>query len=361
MKKWTLLFLLLLTASGSLLAQSKADKDKARELGSNAIELMEVGEIKKSLTLLEHASKLDPKNIDYPYEMAYAHYLDKDYSSAIKILSKLQKHKDVNDLVYQLLGNSYSISGNRSKAIKAYEAGLKKFSNSGRLYLERGNVELHIEEYNEAIRFYEKGILAEPNFPSNYYWTTLLFCGSDNKHWGLIYGEMFMNLERNTKRTATVSKLIYDTYKDNIEITSDTSMKVDFSSKVIHLRKDFDPENFKLPYGLIVYTPTFLVALALEKEIDIHALQRTRGSFVDAYYQSNHQKDYPLAILDYQRELEKQGHLEAYNYWILMQGDPEGFKQWKDENEEKWDAFVLWFNANQFQLDKKNRFDRSKF
>ncbi len=134
----------------------QTNEEKAYAKGMEAIDLMESGEIQRSIKLLEEAKKLDPKNIHYPYEIAYAHYLDKNYDTSIKILEKLSKHDGASDRIYQLLGNSYSMSGNRDKAISTYERGLQTFPRSGSLHLERGNMEMFVEEYERALHYYEK-------------------------------------------------------------------------------------------------------------------------------------------------------------------------------------------------------------
>lgn len=54
--------------------------------GLEAIKLMDNGKFDESIKLLEEAQKLDPKKFDYPYEIAYAHYIQEDYKGAIKIL-----------------------------------------------------------------------------------------------------------------------------------------------------------------------------------------------------------------------------------------------------------------------------------
>ncbi len=53
--------------------------------------------------------------------------------------------------------------------------------------------------------------------------------------------------------------------------------------------------------------------------------------------------------------------MEAYNHWILMKGDEDGFERWLSENSEKWDAFVEWFTENQIQINDENRFYRSQY
>ena len=106
-----------------------AVEKKAKNI-HEAIELMDNGDYKKSLSLLEEAKSLDPGNVDYPYEMAYAYYAKGDYKKAASILEGLKSHEDATDLFFQLLGNSYDMMGKADKAIDAYDQGLKKFPKS---------------------------------------------------------------------------------------------------------------------------------------------------------------------------------------------------------------------------------------
>src|SRR4030095_3920321 len=213
----SILLILFFLIPSFLLAQP--DKEKAKEKVREAIKLMDGGKVDESLTLLEEAFKLDPHDITIPYEAAYAHTLKKDYKKSIEILERLKSHKDATDIFYQLLGNAYDYDKQEEKALSTYQDGLKRFPKSGRLYLEQGIVYLNKEDYNKALSMYEKGIEVAPHFPSNYYWASKIFCNSDNEVWGLIYGEIFMNLERNSRRTAEISKLLYDTYKQGIKFT----------------------------------------------------------------------------------------------------------------------------------------------
>ena len=317
----TIAVLFLLTVGQISFGQS-TNEEKAYSKGMEAIKLMDNAEIDKSLKLLEEAKKLDPKNIDYPYEIAYAQYLKKDYKAAIKTLKTLTKHTDVNDRVYQLLGNSYSMNGQREKAIESYEKGLNKFPNSGKLYLERGNMEMFVKEYGKALGFYEKGIEVDPNYSSNYFWATKIYCSSTEEVWGMIYGEIFMNLERNSKRTAEISKLLFDTYKSEITFTSDTSLSVSFSKNTsINISDLTDPNKMKLPFGIGVYEPTLMFSILSVKAIDINSLDTIRSTFVDNYFKNGHDKTYPNVLFSYQKQVKEAGHIEAYNHWILMKGD----------------------------------------
>lgn len=351
----TTAFLLLLTATQ--IAFGQTNQEKALEKGLAAIKLMDNGKFDESIQLLEEAQKLDPDRFDYAYEMAYAYYSKEDYKKAIKILEKNINHKDASDLLFQLLGNSYDILGKPEKAFEAYDAGLKKFPDSGVIYLEKGNMYWQKNEFEKALSFYEKGIEVSPEFSSNYYRAARIYCNSTEEVWGMIYGEIFMNLERNSKRTAEISKLLYDTYKNGIKFSSDTSFSVSFSqTSTININDLKDPGKMKLPYGVGVYEPTLMLSMLSVKSIDLNSLDNIRSTFVDNYFKNGHDKTYPNVLFAYQKRVKDAGHLEAYNHWILMKGDEDGFAKWGSENEDKWDRFVAWFNENGLEINETNKF-----
>lgn len=347
--------LLLLITAGQI-AFCQSNKEKALSIAQEAIQLMDNGKIAESIELLEEAQKLDPNKFDYPYELAYAHYLKEDFKGAIKILESIKKHKDVSERLFQLLGNSYDIIKKTDKAFDTYDEGLKTFPNSGMIYLEKGNVYWSKKEYGKALPFYEKGIELDPKFPSNYYRATLIYCSSTEEIWGMIYGEIFMNLERNSKRTAEISKLLYDTYKSEIKFKTDTSMTVSFCQQMnIDVNSISDPKNIKLPFCMI-YEPTLLMSIVFENSVDINSLDKIRSTFIDNYFNNKRDKTHPNILFSYQKKVKDAGHIEAYNHWILMKGDEEGFNKLKYENKVKWDSFVNWFRENGLKVDSYNKF-----
>jgi tetratricopeptide (TPR) repeat protein len=360
-------FILLLLALISLLVpvfvHAQSNEEKALKLGNEAIELMDNGKIAQGLALLEEAKKLDPSKSIYSYEMAYGNYAAGNYKKAIKILEDILDAPDGSDLYYQLLGNAYDNDGNGKKATKVYEAGLAKYPNSGKLYLESGIQQLGFKEFNTALTLFEKGIDVEPDFPSNYYWAAKLFLGaSEEEVWGMIYGELFMNMERNSKRTAEISKMLYDTYKSEIAFTSDTSMSVSFSKNAtIEISDATDLANIKLPYGVSVYEPVLSIALVGEQQVTPASLDRIRSRFIDIYFQQNQHVKYPNALFTFVKTVKDAGHMEAYNHWILMKGDETDFELWRTSNPEKWEAFIEWFKQNKIALTQSNKFVRSQY
>ena len=141
-----------------------------------------------------------------------------------------------------MLGNLHSVSGDSETAIKTYNQGLEKYPQAGNLYLEIGNVYSHKKEYNLAAENYTKGIEVNPNFPSNYFNLANLYFSSTNKLAGIIYGEIFMNLERTTQRTIEMSESLFNAYDQSIYLSKDSS-SIDFCEIRIDATSLTDGEN----------------------------------------------------------------------------------------------------------------------
>jgi tetratricopeptide (TPR) repeat protein len=166
----------LLSLSPSFAQQNKED---AMAKADRAIQLMDKEQkYDDAIRLLQEAEKLDPGRLEYAYEIAYAYYAQQQYDKAINQLLPLKTRPDAHARVYQLLGNSYDMNKQGTKAMVVYEEGLKKFPTSGELHLELGNMMAKAENYDRALEYYEKGIKADPLFPSNYYWASKLYCSS---------------------------------------------------------------------------------------------------------------------------------------------------------------------------------------
>lgn len=345
---------------------AQTPRERAQALMDLGIKLMDEGNTKEAIGYLEEAKKLDPDDPSYDYEIAFAYNIDKNYKKVIKVCEGLTKHKNVFPKVYQMLGNAYDYDGNPKKAIKTYERGMNVFPNAGNLYLERGNMELMKEEYNAALEFYIEGTKVEPMYPSNYYWCAKLYLSTENEYLGMIYGEIFINLERNSGRTVEISELLYNTYKSEITFPTDTSVSVSFASNTINvssedLKKKNSAENLiaqltRTSYGLSVYEMTLALSVVSEREVSLESLDRIRTKFRENYYSTEQNVAYPNALFEYQKTIQEAGHMEAYNYWLLSQGDSDGFTTWMEANESKWDDFIDWYSPNPIQLNDSNKF-----
>ena len=342
------IFLLILFISFSHSVFSQTNKEKAYAKYKEGIKLVDNGKFDEGINKYNEALKFDPDNIVYKYESAYAYYALGKYQKVVDVLEKIVDDEKVYDQVYQLLGNAYDMLGNKKESIETYIEGLKKFPKSGCLHMEIGNLLYAHNIFTEAVLAYEKGVEVEPTYSSNYYHAAMLFSESDQEIWSMIYGELFINLEPNSKRAAEMSKALFFIYRHRIEIKGDTLG--------IYFFQTGDTTKNKRNEFAITYLALIVLAIQGEKNIYLNPLDRIRTKFIDTYYEEGLNSKFPNVLFDYQKKIRDAGHFEAYNHFLLQKGDEEDFEDWKRKNKDKWEAFQIWYVQNPIKIDENNKF-----
>lgn len=344
--------------------RAKAQSEEVKNLYQEALELEDKkGDYDGAIKLLERASKEDPSLLDLKYEIAYAYYAKKDYENAKKLLKPLLKKDEATFQYYQLLGNAYDDTGEPDKAVNTYKEGLKRFPNEGHLYNELGILEMHRKNYSQAIDYWEKGIQLDPKVSSNYYWASRIYSYSDERIWAVMYGELFMNIERTTKRTAEISALLYKTYNDAYKIGDSGKLSISFTKNMVMANSD--PSKFKLPFNTVYETAMGLCAASQMskgvKTFNMDSYSAIRSQFINMWYTDKHNTEYANALLDWQKELTDKGYLEAYNHWLMREGNADEFDAWYKNHKESYDAFMTWFENNRMPVDTDHHFYRLQY
>ncbi len=326
------------------MAQLKASEGK---------KMIELHKYDEGIKLLQQARKSDPTNFRILYEMGLAYYFKRDLNKAILVFNEMMKMPDINADCYELFGNILDDNHQSEKAMEMYYRGVKKFPKSGSLYYQIGTMYLVQKKYNEAVSAFESGIEADPNYPMNYFRAAKLYCYSNEEVWGMIYGEIFLNLARGNKHSAEMSKMLYDTYLSEINLTSDSTLTVSFS-------KEKSTSTSPNPYGTTVYEPTLELALKGIKFIDLNSIDKVRTNFLEIYFNHNYDKQFPNPIFEYQLKVKQAGHFEAYNHWLLFKGNETTFAIWQAKNKEKWNNFIDWYKIHPLEITEQNKFFRKK-
>jgi tetratricopeptide (TPR) repeat protein len=349
---------LFLLAIHCVVAQSD-NSAEARRLAIEGIHKTDAGDLDAGLELLQKASSLDPGNDDYRYEQAYVYYMKEDNAKVAEIIEKIINGPSAIDRWWELLGNAYDNLGKPEKAVATYEAGLKRFPESGILDLELGVMAAKKNDIDKAVGYWEEGIRSTPAFPSNYYWAAKAFCNSSERIWGMIYGEIFLNLEPNTKRTREISALLYDTYRRSITRHGDT-LRVDVGNGAMMMRPP-KGGNIRMPFALVYTTDLTLSSVGIYNSpadtVSIASLNAVREKFIENWHRLKHDAEYPNVLFERQAALAAAGHFEAYNYWLLSAGSPDS-RIWADAHREKLTAFITWLQDHPMRVDSSNVFSR---
>jgi tetratricopeptide (TPR) repeat protein len=342
--------------------------DAANALKSyqHGIDLMKKQNYKGAIESFNDAVDLDSSKPTYQYQLGLAHFYAKNYSTTIAVMKGLiKKFAPGEDRYYQIMGQSYQEIRKPRKAYAVFLEGLKKFPKSGGLNNELGKIEYRHKNMNLALQYWENGIAANPEYPSNYYNAAKAYSRTDEKIWAIIYGEIFMNLEVTSGRTYEISRIIYECYEQSIYIKNAKNKYVFFSSIPLNLTESEQRDTTILHNNLeFAYSAIGRRCLSeFKTDFNIINLIMFRKKFIDVWYQKNYPLDYAMSILAYHRTLLSNEHFEAYNYWLLSRGNEEAFNEWFAKNKSKYDKFLKFMNENPLDmsnLKQMNRLDARK-
>ena len=252
-----------------------------------------------AIQTLQQGLQQYPDNLDLLKDEAYIAYLGRDYQHALETGKTITERDDADIQSYQILGLTYKAIADYKNADKLYKTALKKFPQSGVLYGEYGDMLAQYDNKHGAIVQWEKGIAAEANYSSNYYYAAKYYSNTGNILWAVLYGETFINIESLSKRTVEIKDLLLTDYKKLFEgnVLSEIIQKGTPFEKAV--AATFTKQSSITAMGL---SPESLTAL------------RTR--FILFWDEKNAEK-FPFRLFQFQLQLLQEGMFDAYNQWIF--------------------------------------------
>lgn len=331
-------------------AQARANvfsdfNEKEQQLYQNAIHFMDNGMVDTGIDLLKGLDKAHPSNRAVVYEIVYGYIVKQDYEEAYQWAKKLLKLKDADADSYFIAGNAFDYVGKRKEAIEIYEKGLKKFPNSVRLWVEKGNMAYMMKNYDESVGCYEHAIDIDPNFDVSYYRLANLYAMSTDPVWAVMYAQNYQLHASKYDRLMKMGKLIYDLYRENVT-RKDGKWEVTFTKKVnlsAYASLDCD-----LPYnGFFYYTHKVVLDEGgfAGDTLTLADVARLHRKYVEIADTTAHDY-YNVPVLDMERAALHEGYLDGYIMWMLRGADAGfGNKYFGTEQcDSVVDAFVEWYN-----------------
>lgn len=343
-----------------LVAQDQAAQRTSDSLVREGVIHADRGELDEALRLYERARTVDPGNASPVYEIAYVHYSRKEYRDAADLLQGILGSERAEGIYFQLLGNCYDMLGDSARAIATYKQGLERFPESGSLYLELGIMSLGAKDLATAVNYWEQGIYKAPTFPSNYYWAARAYCGSSERIWGVLYGEIFLNLERNSARTQEISRLLFNTYGDAFVFRKDSSA-VRFVTQMTVVPPE-EGKDIVLPFEMQYETGMMMAMLPAagqgDSAVSLANLDMIRTEFANNWHGSGNDTVYQNVLLAWHKALIDNGYFSAYNHWLMSQGAADEFERWYAADHTPFDTFAEWFSKHPMPIDGEHFFSR---
>ena len=373
------LFSLVLLLSVVTASAQEPDLERGNMMLQEAIALINDGSYEEAWTLLERGRKEFPRHSAFRYEQGYILMAQEEYGKAAEVFSEILDAPDATGQYYAMLGNAYDLDGKPKKAVEMYEAGIRKFPESGPLYLELGVIQATEGEYEQAVATWEKGLTVAPTHPSNFYHAARMYMQTPIRGWGIIYAEIFLNLEPSTQRSEEMRALLWNAYNDAIileegvgedgertitngaeffadafaiEAVTDSTVRVGFPfyyeiatmSPIITLSLSLMDDSD----GDDKDTPAFQV-LRADGKLTLEALHEYRLMFLKSWEMGRGAEFYNVELFAYQRKLVDAGLFRAYNYLMLVNEETaEEMTRWMEENPNELRRLVEWTRDNPY-------------
>ena len=319
MKQLILSFSLLLSIAIASTAQGQDPKTQQQ----NAKAFIQEGDYTNAILVLNHALQKDPTNLEMQKDLAFAYYLKRDYVKALETAKPFAERKDSDIQAYQILALVYKALEERKECEKLYKTALKKYPSSGVLYNEYGEMLWAKKEYTDAIKLWEKGIEVDPNNSGNYYNAAKFYYMSADKTWGLIYGELFINIESYSKRTDEIKVLLLEGYKKL------------FIGDAISKNQNTSNEFVKAFLGLMQKHSNSTSA-----GITPESLTTLRARFLLDWY-DKYATRFPYRLFEHHSQLVKMGLFDAYNQWLFASTDnPTAYQKWTSTHADTNNEFL---------------------
>jgi len=307
----------------------------AKTLYETAKTFQRTGDYANAVLVLNRALEQQPNDLEMLKDLAFTYYLQRDFVKAKATALPLVDRPDADVQTFQILGLVYKAIEERKECEKLYKNGLKKFPKSGVLYNEYGEMLWTKQDYS-AIKYWEKGIEVDPNFSSNYYNAAKHYYLTFDKVWPVIYGEIFLNLESYSKRTAEIKDLLLASYK---KLFSET----DLANK----------QDTKNPFIAAFLTQMAKQSSAISQGINSESLTVLRTKFILDWFDKEAGK-FPFRLFEYQQQLLKNGMFDAYNQWIFgaSQNLP-AFQNWTNTHVDAYSQFTTFQKGRVFKIPEK--------
>jgi tetratricopeptide (TPR) repeat protein len=323
-----------ITISFLFLVQFTVAQQTVQQLRETALVFQRQQDYSNTIMVLAKALEMEPGNLDVLKDVAYTYYLSGDYAKAAQRILPLTDLESADEQIFQIGGTVFKELEDFKTSERLYKKGLKKFESSGALYSEYGDLFWIQQKPAEAITQWETGIKIDPSFSGNYYHASKFYFAAGDKSRSIVYGEIFVNLESYSVRSAEIKILLLESYKR------------------IYMPGDAKKYYVKAPSP---FEMDFLQVMSKQNELSLRGITPEtlliiRSRFILDWFNTNENK-YAFHLFDHMRYLMREGMFEAYNQWLFgPASDPNAYQNWIRTHEDEYLAFSSYQRNKMFKM-----------
>jgi tetratricopeptide (TPR) repeat protein len=311
---------MLAASAASARGQESWPSPEVEALYKSAQASLSSGNFKQAIASYQQAIALAPDKAILYRDLANAYLLSGSYSRAEQIITPIIDKGGADAQSYALASAIQSALKEDKKARRLLDRGLEQYPNSGFLFHEKGKFYEEQGEQQEALKTWLAGISADPGYHINYYEAARTYMQTSKPVWTIIYGEIFINLERYTPRSGETRKMLLAAYK-RFYATPDAEDVPSFGKSALSAA----PSNFEqaVTQTLLRLAPVVADGISAENL----TMLRTRFSME---WVAKYAARYPFTLFSHWDDLLRAGHFDACNQWVFGRA----------ENQAQYDAWI---------------------
>lgn len=352
MKK--ILVLLLALSINLTFSQNKIEAEKLVDEG---IPYHDKGEYEEAIKKYEQALILDKNNLYALIEKAFSLNASKKYDEAIVVCKiAIKNHPKENNLknIYVTYGNSLDILKKTDEALKIYEEGIKAFPDYYQLYFNKGVSYSSVRKYNEAILSFQQAVLINPKHASSCNGIARLEMINGKKIPSILSFCRFLIIEPQTERSkqnlSSLKELLNSnvtkTGEKSISITLDPDKMSDFSKKGKAKENDFSSTELvstldaALDYDEKNANKTEVENFIRKFETICSSMSETKKNNFGFYWE---------VYAPYFIEMKNNNLIVPFAYIVFSSSDTKDVNDWIENNQIELDKFYEWSKNYQWK------------
>lgn len=328
-----LIFLLLGRLPAGAQGQIIWPTPEAEGLYNQARQYLSSGAFRPAIATYQQVIALVPGQMPLYRDLAQAYLLSGNYALADETLAGVIESDKADEYCFQIAAASKLAQKEEKKARRLLDRGIDRFPHSGLLYHQYGKLYEEARDEEEALQQWVAGIAADPGFRVNYYEAARTYMHTKKPVWAILYGEIFVNLERATPRSNETRKMLLAAYKRLYTTPAGDKVQAFGKSKTDKPVASFEEA---VERTLMRLGPVVSDGITTENLI----MLRTRFLME---WMDNYAAKYPFTLFTFQDNLLRRGQFDAYNQWLF--GRAENMQQydaWVKFNQDVMPVFERW-------------------
>ncbi|MCB9045432.1 MAG: tetratricopeptide repeat protein [Chitinophagales bacterium] len=287
-------------------AQVSWPSPEVEQLYNQARQYHSQGKLRDAIIRYQQAIQIAPEIVLLHRELAYAYYLAQGYDEAMATLEPIIKQQKADAETYKIMAQCLVAVKETKKAKKLLRDAITQMPGSGPLYNQMGLVYEQDNELVYALESWLDGIDKDPGYHLNYYDAARMYMNTDKVVWAILYGEMFVNMEQQTKRAYDTRNMILEAYK-RLFTTLSTGSVPKYGSAGNAGTVSFEEA---------VYNTYIHLSPLMSDGYTTENLMMLRTRFI-MDWTLQYASQYPFSLFARHDDMIRNGYFDVYNQWLL--------------------------------------------